>query len=169
VFVDGRQDDDDRSDAARVPARRVGRSDGRSDKASGNALDAPRAREWDFVAAVGVQSDEEPYALTRSEQFSGPIPSPRALEDYEAVVPGSARQLIDGYMARDKAATDAVVRLTGAEVRAASIGSVFVGLVAVLGLVVTALALRSDVDAWLVVLALPAVFTSIGSIFAMRR
>jgi len=50
-----------------------------------------------------------------AEHFSGPVASPRTLAEYERVVPGAARRLIDCHLRSEGVASDAVERLSRAE------------------------------------------------------
>ncbi|MDE2815273.1 MAG: DUF2335 domain-containing protein [Chloroflexota bacterium] len=41
-----------------------------------------------------VEEDEEAEIVTRASSWSGPLPSPRSLREFEEIVPGSADRLI---------------------------------------------------------------------------
>lgn len=113
---------DDDTDHECAPARSVCRDVGRHHQAASDA-DAPdRAEEGSEQPTFRQDGESDVFAVAAAELFSGPIASPRTLRDYELVVGGSARQLIDCHLRSEAVAADAIERVSRAESAAVVIG-----------------------------------------------
>lgn len=104
----------------RIRARGPGRAD------RGRLARTCDARAHHAATCAGTEPSAEGgdsvLAFASSELFSGPVASPRALREYEAVVNGSARQLIDCHLRSEAVSADAVERLSRAEATAVTVG-----------------------------------------------
>lgn len=62
---------------------------------------SPPDRQYDAKAGKGqpAQADESEVRVSAySEQFRGPVPHPDTLRQYEEIVPGSAKSIIDSFI-----------------------------------------------------------------------
>jgi uncharacterized membrane protein len=87
--------------------------------------------------------EEGVFTVAAAELFSGPIASPRTLSEYEHIVPGSARELIDCHLRAEAVAADAVERLSRAEAVSVGVG-VIGGQVLTVGALIAAVVLLAN-------------------------
>jgi hypothetical protein len=106
----------------RSRARFPGGADGRRVPRTRDA-ETPRATAGER-SATDDDGPDPLFAIATSELFSGPVASPRALREYETIVPGAARQLIDCHLRSEAVAADAVERLSRAETAAVVVGTI---------------------------------------------
>lgn len=79
-------------------------------------------------------SGDRQSVLRLTEEHSGPLPHPNTLQRYDEIVPGSAAQIIGVYVDEANTRNEVLTRLSKAEARAVSIGSVTTAFLVIGGL-----------------------------------
>lgn len=117
-----------------------------------------------------TQPNQTPsVSLSRTEVFSGPLPHPNILAQYEAIVPGAAERII--VMAENQSRHRIAMedRVIQSDIRNSKYGQIFGFIIAVLGLVIscvlvlTGYTLSGTIFAGVILLSLVSVFVS-GSV-----
>ena len=158
------------SDPERNLARSIRGGDGGPDApdrdASGSGLDTGEA------SAPGSSSSTDEQGLFNfqvAQRSEGPIPPPHVLAGYENVVPGSAKQLIDAHLHREKVSTDAIERLTKSESISVTIGTIAAPALMLVGLIAGVVLTLSGSPAAAIAAFIPAVLGGAATIVSARK
>ena len=76
------------------------------------------------LAAPSLSNNLEIISVATEELYSGPLPSPRDLEQYERIAPGYAMRLIDSHLANEAVYRQAISRTVNAEAVSVKIGAI---------------------------------------------
>ena len=70
-----------------------------------------------------IQSSSQVHAIS-AEMFSGPLPHPNTLREYDAIVPGAAKMILDKFEAQTDHRRDIESRVVKANIQQAYLGQV---------------------------------------------
>ncbi|MGP6172050.1 hypothetical protein ACTU6V_12690 [Microbacterium sp. A204] len=156
-------------------ARSVRRSDRRHDSPE---VDEGRAQLEDIEASrheileeadADQDSEEFTQVVEIARSFSGPLPHEQTLSAYNSIVPGSAKKIIDGHLYGEKAAADALTRLTTAESSAVMIGAVGAQLLTIGGLVAAVVLIVTGFPLASIAGIIPAILGASAQVIAATR
>lgn len=120
--------------------------------------------------AILLDDGSDPKSvLALSEKHRGPLPHPKTLRSYDEIVPGSAELIIQLYAEDRRAKIGALERVTKAESRAVSIGSISASLLSVGGLIAAVVLIVQGFPAAGLLLAVPSLVTSVARVVSAAK